>query len=62
MAQTTYTVQKVSGGKRWEILSNGRQISKHNKKSKAVKKAKNLKDRNDTLTVKKANGQFHKQF
>lgn len=62
MATTHYTVQKISGGKRWEVLADGYQVKKHNSKTNAVDKAKDLKDRNDTLTIKKANGKFHKRL
>lgn len=62
MATTHYTVQKVNGGKRWEVLADGNRASKHNSKANAVQKAEKLMDRNDTGTVKKANGRFQKQL
>lgn len=57
-----YTVQKVSGGSRWEVLADGHRVSKHNSKSNAVQKAKDLKDRNDTVSIKNASGKFHKRL
>ncbi|MFB6196865.1 MAG: DUF2188 domain-containing protein [Halobacteriaceae archaeon] len=62
MTHQHYTVQKVPGGNRWEVLSDGHRVSKHNSKSNAVQKARDLMDRNDTGTVKKANGRFQKRL
>lgn len=62
MARQHYTVQKIPGGNRWEVLSDGHRVSKHNSKRNAVQKAKSLMDRNDTGSVKKANGRFHKRL
>lgn len=62
MARTTYTVSTIRGSKRWKVEANGRTVSRHNKKKNAVEKAKDLKDRNDTLTVKNKNGRFGKRL
>lgn len=59
MSHTTYTVGPMPGdSKRWRVLANGRQVSRHNTKRNAREKAKKLADRNDTITVQKANGEF----
>ena len=59
MATTTYTVSPMPGdSSRWRVLANGTQVSKHNSKSNAKAKARDLADRNDTITVQNANGQF----
>lgn len=63
MSRTTYTVGPMPGdSSRWKVESNGRVISKHNKKTRAVARAKDLKDRNDTLTIKDRNGRFLKRL
>jgi len=62
MTRQHYTVQKISGGSRWEVLSDGHRVSKHNSKSNAVQKAKDLIDRNDTGAVKNTNGKFQKRL
>lgn len=63
MARTTYTVGPAPGdSKRWVVSANGRRVSKHNKKRTAVKKARELRDRNDTVTVRNRHGQFQKRL
>lgn len=63
MPHTTYTVGPAPGkSKRWVVQANGRVVSRHNKKRNAIERAKELKDRNDTLTVKKRNGTFQKRL
>jgi len=62
MATTHYTVQKINGGSRWEVLADGHRVSKHNEKSNARERAEELKDRNDTLTIKDRNGNFQKRI
>jgi hypothetical protein len=46
----------------WKVEANGRRVSKHRKKSKALKKVRDLRDRNDTVTVQNRNGQFQKRI
>lgn len=59
MANTSYTVGPMPGDStRWRVLANGHQVSRHNTKRNARAKAKKLADRNDTITVQKANGEF----
>jgi len=62
MSRTTYTVGPIENSKRWAVRANGRRVSRHNKKSAAVKKAKDLADRNDTISVRKKNGKFQKRI
>jgi len=61
MASRTYTVEPIPNSSRWRVLSNGTQISKHNKKSNAIERAKEVADRNDTITVKGRDGRFQRQ-
>lgn len=59
---TTYTVGPMPGdSKRWRVLANGRRVSRHNKKSTAVERARELADRTDSITVQDRNGNFQKQ-
>jgi len=59
----TYTVTpKPGSSSRWVVQVNGRTVSQHNKKRTAVSKARDLRDRNDTLTVMDSNGQFQKRI
>lgn len=59
----TYTVTpKAGSSSRWVVQVNGRTVSKHNKKRTAVSKARELRDRNDTVTVMDRNGQFQKRI
>lgn len=63
MASQTYTVGPMPGdSKRWRVLSDGHQVSKHNSKQNAIQRARQLADRNDTVTVQRASGEFHKQL
>jgi len=57
---TTYTV--VSRGKMWDVEANGRVVSKHRKKTRAVSKARDLADRNDSITVQNRKGRFQKRI
>ena len=63
MARTTYTVGPARGDStRWVVQANGRVVSRHNKKRTAVEKVRELRDRNDTVTVQNRNGQFQKRI
>lgn len=62
MSFTTYTVAPVPGGKRWRVLADGREVSKHNAKTNAIQKAKKLADRNDSITVMNKGGQFQRRI
>lgn len=62
MPHTTYTVGPMTDSTRWQVQANGRRVSKHNKKRTAVEKARDLADRNDSITVQNANGQFQKRL
>lgn len=63
MASQTYTVGPMPGNsKRWRVLSDGHQVSKHNSKKNAIQRARDLADRNDTVTVQDRNGQFQRRL
>lgn len=63
MARTSYTVGPASGSStRWVVQANGRVVSRHNKKHTAVRKARELRDRNDTVAVQNRHGKFHKRI
>lgn len=58
-----YTVSPIAGSTRWKVESNGRRISRHNKKVNALEKARKLKRKNGgTITVQGANGQFQRRI
>lgn len=60
---TQYTVGPKGGNRSgWKVESNGRIVSRHNKKTTAVSKARQLADRNDSITVQKADGTFQKRI
>lgn len=60
---TTYTVGPKPGDRKgWLVRANGRIVSRHNKKSTAEDRARELADRTDTITVKNSRGQFQKQI
>lgn len=42
----------------WQVLVNGRRKSRHTKKTAAVKKARQLKGANDSLSISGTNGRF----
>lgn len=60
----TYTVSPKPGNRSgWKVESNGRVVSRHNKKSRAVQKARKLARRNGgEVTVQGMDGQFQKRF
>ena len=63
MASKTYTVGPKAGDKKgWKVESNGRVVSRHNKKQTALSKARELADRNDSITVQDRNGRFQRRF
>lgn len=63
MPHTTYTVGPKPGDlKGWKVEANGRTVSRHNKKRTAVDRAKDLADRNDSITVKDSDGRFQKRL
>jgi len=63
MTRTTYTVGPASGDStRWVVQADGRVVSRHNKKRNATQKARDLRDRNDTVTVQDRNGRFQKRI
>lgn len=63
MPHTTYTVGPKPGNRKgWKVEANGRVVSRHNKKRTAVKEAKRLADRNDSITVQNRNGSFQKRL
>lgn len=58
-----YTVGPIRNSKRWKVESNGRVVSRHNKKSKALAKARTLARKNGgTITVQGANGAFQRRI
>jgi hypothetical protein len=57
-----YTVGPMPDSSMWKVESNGRRVSKHRKKSRALKKARDLADRNDTVSVQDRNGRFQRRF
>ena len=61
MPHTTYTVGPLADSSRWVVRANGRIVSRHNKKATAVDRARELADRNDTITVQRKDGTFQKQ-
>ena len=63
MSSQTYTVGPMPGDStRWRVLSDGYQVSKHNSKSNAIQRARELADRNDSITIQQANGQFGRRI
>jgi hypothetical protein len=63
MPRTNYTVGPKSGSRSgWKVEANGRVVSRHNKKNTAVQKARDLADRNDSITVQDRNGNFQKRL
>jgi hypothetical protein len=46
------------GKKRWRVLVDGRQVSRHNSKSNAKQKAKSVADEQDTVSVMGRDGRF----
>lgn len=59
----TYTVAKIPNSSRWKVESNGRAVSRHNKKVNALEEARRLKRNNGgTITVQGANGQFQRRI
>jgi len=58
------TVQVLSdkGGRRgdWKVVKNGRTKSFHSKKSRALDKARKLRDNGERLRVQKTDGTFAK--
>lgn len=54
-----YTVSPIPNSKMWKVESNGTVVSKHRKKKRAVKRARDLKRNNGgTVTVQRKDGQF----
>lgn len=63
MARTAYTVGPMgNGSRRWKVESDGTMVSKHNKKARAVDRARELADGTDTITIQKRDGTFQKQI
>lgn len=63
MTHTSYTVGPKPGDRTgWKVEANGRVVSRHRKKSTALKRARELADRNDTITIQNRNGRFQKRI
>lgn len=63
MSHTDYTVGPKPGDRTgWKVEANGRVVSRHNKKRTALEEAKRRADRNDSITVQNARGQFQKRL
>lgn len=60
----TYTVSPKPGNRKgWKVESNGRVVSRHNKKENALSEARRLARNNGgTITVQGANGQFQRRI
>lgn len=60
----TYTVSPMPGdSSRWKVSSNGRTVSRHNTKTNAIARARELRDdHGGTITVKGRNGQFQRRL
>lgn len=58
-----YTVSPIPNSRRWKVESNGRRVSRHNKKKNALAKARKLARKNGgTITVQGANGTFQRRI
>lgn len=59
-----YTVSPKPGQKSgWKVESNGRVVSRHNKKVNALERARDLARKNGgTITVQGANGDFQRRI
>jgi len=58
---TTYTVGPYKQ-KLWKVEADGRRVSTHRSKQNAIQKARDLRDRNDDITIKGRNGRFQKRL
>lgn len=59
----TYTVSPIPDSTRWKVESNGRIVSRHNKKFNALEEARRLKRNNGgSITVQGANGTFQRRI
>lgn len=59
-----YTVSPKPGNRSgWKVESNGRVVSRHNKKSRALSRARELaKNNGGSITVQGANGAFQRRI
>ena len=63
MASKTYTVGPKRGNRSgWKVESNGRIVSRHNKKQRAISRARELAGANDTITVQDRRGNFQRRI
>lgn len=59
---THYTVEPIPDSKRWAVLADGHRVSRHNAKTNAVQRARELMDRTDSGAVKNRDGRYHRRL